>query len=62
MPLLLGLGVQELSVVPGAIPHTKALIRVCTMTQCRDLADRALTLSSAAAVRELLRDALGERQ
>ena len=48
--------------MPGAIPHTKALIRVCTMTQCRDLADRALTLSSAAAVRELLRDALGERQ
>lgn len=62
VPVLLGLGVQELSVVPGAIPHIKALIRACTMTQCRKLADRALALSSAAAVRALVCDTVGKRQ
>jgi len=62
VPLLLGLGVQELSVVPGAIPHIKALIRASVMTQCRELADRALALSSAAAVRALVRDTVGARQ
>lgn len=62
VPVLLGLGVRELSVVPGAIPHIKALIRTCVMTQCRELADRALTLSSAAAVRALVRDTSGARQ
>jgi phosphocarrier protein FPr/phosphocarrier protein len=62
VPLLLGLGVQELSVVPGAIPHIKALIRASVMTQCRELADRALSLSSAAAVRALVRDTFGTRQ
>lgn len=62
VPVLLGLGVQELSVTPGAIPHLKAQIRACTITQCRELADRALTLPSAAAVRALVRETLGERQ
>ncbi len=62
VPVLLGLGVQELSVVPGAIPHTKALIRACTMPRCRELADRALALSSAAAVRALARETAGGRQ
>jgi phosphocarrier protein FPr/phosphocarrier protein len=62
VPVLLGLGVQELSVVPRAIPHIKALIRASVMTQCRELADRALSLSSAAAVRALVRDTVGARQ
>ena len=60
VPVLIGLGVQELSVVPGAIPHIKALIRGLTMTACRELAARALALSSAAAVRALLRDTAGD--
>jgi multiphosphoryl transfer protein len=62
VPVLLGLGVQELSVVPGAIPHIKALIHATAMTQCRELADRALALSSAAEVRALVRDTVGEWQ
>jgi len=62
VPLLLGLGVQELSIVPGAIPHIKALVRNCTLTQCRELAGRALALSSAAAVRDLARAAAVDPQ
>jgi multiphosphoryl transfer protein len=57
VPVLLGLGVQELSVVPGLIPRTKARIRELTLAGCRALASRVLELESAAAVRALLRDA-----
>ncbi len=56
VPLLLGLGVHELSVVPGAIPQIKALIRTRTLAECRTLAGRALGLSSAAEVRALVRE------
>ena len=61
VPLLLGLGVRELSVVPRAIPHIKALIRDSVMMRCVELAERALALSSAAAVRALVRDASDSR-
>ena len=55
VPLLLGLGVHELSVVPAAIPELKALIGARTLAECRALADQALHLSSAAQVRALVR-------
>lgn len=54
VPLLLGLGVNELSAVPAQIPHIKEVVRSRTLDACRALAARALTLDSAAAVRELL--------
>ncbi len=57
VPLLLGLGVQELSLVPRAIPRIKALVRGCRLPLCRELAERALTLASAAEVRELVQAA-----
>jgi phosphoenolpyruvate-protein kinase (PTS system EI component) len=58
VPVLLGLGVHELSVVPGLIPRIKARIRDCSMARCRELAERALMLASAAEVRALVRDAV----
>ena len=54
VPLLLGLGVVELSVVPGQIPRLKALIRTLTLDRCRELARRALGLATAAEVRALV--------
>ena len=45
MPVLLGLGVQELSVVPGLIPRIKAQIRALTHADCRALADRRSRLA-----------------
>ena len=57
-PLLLGLGVRELSVVPSAIPLLKARIGALRLDACRDLAARALTLDSAEAVRQLAREVL----
>ena len=57
VPVLLGLGVLELSVVPGLIPRIKAQIRTLTHADCRALAEQALALGSAPQVRALLRDA-----
>ncbi|MGH8317761.1 MAG: phosphoenolpyruvate--protein phosphotransferase [Steroidobacteraceae bacterium] len=52
-PILIGLGVQELSAVPSVIPRLKALIRKLTLADCTDLARQALEQSSAEAVRAL---------
>jgi multiphosphoryl transfer protein len=57
VPLLLGLGVTELSVVPMLIPELKRLIRGKTLAACRSLATHALALESAAQVRGLVREA-----
>jgi multiphosphoryl transfer protein len=54
VPLLLGLGVDELSVSIPAIPSVKAQIRRLSLEACQDLAARALEQESAAAVRALV--------
>jgi len=53
VPILLGLGVRELSVVPAAIPAIKRQIRAVRIADCRALASRCLELGSAAEVRSL---------
>ncbi|MFV0436912.1 MAG: phosphoenolpyruvate--protein phosphotransferase [Desulfopila sp.] len=53
VPLLLGLGINELSVSVPAIPAVKAQIRNLSLGRCRELAARALDQDSAAAVRSL---------
>jgi len=56
VPILIGLGVTELSVSIPAIPAVKAQIRKLNMDICRGLAARALAADSAAAVRALVSD------
>jgi len=51
VPLLIGLGVDELSVSLPTIPSIKAQIRTLWRHECQDLARRALTLETAAEVR-----------
>jgi phosphoenolpyruvate-protein kinase (PTS system EI component) len=53
-PLLVGLGVDELSAHPDAIPALKEALRRRTVAECRDLAGRASGGPDARAVRELL--------
>jgi phosphocarrier protein FPr len=53
VPLLVGLGVAELSVSVPTIPGIKAQIRTLNLAQCQRLAERALELESAADVRAL---------
>jgi phosphocarrier protein FPr len=54
VPLLLGLGVDELSVSVPAIPAVKAQIRSLTLSECEALAAQALQQDTAAAVRALV--------
>jgi phosphoenolpyruvate-protein phosphotransferase len=60
VPILLGLGVRELSVVPAAIPAIKRQISALSITDCKDIAQRCLTLGSAAEVRSLVEQSFGQ--
>jgi phosphocarrier protein FPr len=55
VPLLVGLGVCRLSVVPPAVPRTKAAVRAFDLADARDLATDALRLAGAQAVRAAAR-------
>ena len=54
-PLLLGLGIEELSVPAPAIPKLKAAIHLLNIDACRVAARKALDLESPTAVRAFLR-------
>jgi phosphocarrier protein FPr len=54
VPLLLGMGVDALSVTPPAIPATKEAARAVDTGEARRLAEEVLSVDSAAAVRERL--------
>ena len=56
--LLVGLGVDELSMSCYDLPRVKAALRSVRDEDARELASRALELSSAGAVKELLRQRL----
>jgi phosphocarrier protein FPr len=55
-PLLVGLGVTELSVDPVSVPGIKARVRKLDYQLCRQRAQDALALESAQAVRALSRE------
>jgi phosphotransferase system enzyme I (PtsI) len=45
-PLLLGLGIDELSMTPAVLPAVKFLVRALKMTDAQRLAQQALTMDS----------------
>lgn len=53
-PILIGLGVKELSVSVPTIPSIKAQIRELSMAECQRLAEKAISLDTAAEVRDLV--------
>jgi phosphoenolpyruvate-protein phosphotransferase len=59
VPILLGLGVRELSVVPAAVPAIKRQIRLLRLSTCRELALRCLDLASPAEVRAAVAQTMG---
>ncbi|WP_376790919.1 phosphoenolpyruvate--protein phosphotransferase [Thermoflexus sp.] len=54
VPILIGLGVRELSVNPVRVPEVKAAIRRWSMAEARALGEAALRQEDAAAVRQLV--------
>jgi phosphocarrier protein FPr len=54
--ILIGLGVDELSLNPAGIPRIKSILRDLTMDQARALAERALRCQTSAEVRQLVRN------
>jgi phosphoenolpyruvate-protein kinase (PTS system EI component) len=53
LPILIGLGVLEISAAPAMIPRLKRTARALDAAQCREAARRALELATAAEVRDL---------
>jgi phosphotransferase system enzyme I (PtsI) len=53
--LLLGLGIDELSMVPSSVPLVKSIVRSITTTQAKTLADAALVAGTASEVLERCR-------
>jgi phosphotransferase system enzyme I (PtsI) len=56
VPLLLGLGVHELSVASRYLPTIKNAIRTMSIVSAAKLAEQALSLSSAAEIEQLIND------
>ena len=55
-PILVGLGIRELSMVASGIPRQKARLRELSTRDCETLATRALAMRSAGEVRAMMRD------
>jgi phosphocarrier protein FPr len=62
IPILLGLGIQELSVVVPQIPMLKARIRDYSLIDCENLASQVLEMDDAAAVRSVVKEFMREQQ
>jgi phosphoenolpyruvate-protein phosphotransferase len=60
VPVLVGMGVDELSVSVPSIPEIKALVRRFSKTECEALAAEVLALSTASEVRTRLTRAIKE--
>ncbi len=60
IPVLVGLGVRELSVTPPTVPRVKAAVRELDVERCATLAQDALGLAGADDVRKLVLSMLSE--
>jgi phosphotransferase system enzyme I (PtsI) len=58
-PLLLGLGIRQLSMHGNAIPRVKRAIRAVSLAQCEDIATAALSAADADMVREIIKGEVG---
>jgi phosphotransferase system enzyme I (PtsI) len=59
--ILLGLGLDELSMTPLAIPRIKKIIRGVTLKESKELVDRVMTFSMASEIEEHVRNYMIQR-
>jgi phosphoenolpyruvate-protein kinase (PTS system EI component) len=57
VPILIGLGVHEISATPSAIPRLKRLVRGLDARECAEIAQRALAAERPSEVRDLAQHA-----
>jgi phosphotransferase system enzyme I (PtsI) len=62
IPILLGLGLDEFSMNPPAIPFAKKLIRSISMEKARVVAEKALNLKGDAEIRDYIQEVIPEVQ
>jgi phosphocarrier protein FPr len=55
IPVLIGLGVKELSVTASALPQTIAQIRNLDMARCREIARKAVSMATGDEVKAYLK-------
>ncbi|MFP3981955.1 MAG: phosphoenolpyruvate--protein phosphotransferase [Desulfobacterales bacterium] len=60
LPILLGLGIEELSMAPQSIPEIKNLIRKISIDDAEKLMSTLLAQSSAADLQQIIKDNYGE--
>ena len=61
VPILVGLGITELSVPPAAVPEVKQVVRQLDMASAAELAAKACDAHDALAARALVRSYMGAR-
>lgn len=60
IPVLVGLGIDELSMNPYSIPRAKSVIRKLDQDLCRDLAEKVLAFESGSQAESFLKKEIGD--
>lgn len=60
-PILIGMGIDELSMTPVYVPEIKKIIREITYTECREITNTVLSMRSSKHVKEYMQDIIGKR-
>jgi phosphotransferase system enzyme I (PtsI) len=55
IPLLIGMGIDELSMNPGSIPRAKMVLRTITIPECEEIAEGAMRFRTPLEVKRYLR-------
>ena len=61
LPILLGLGFDELSMSPAAIPRVKRILRRCPLSEAKQLLDKVLSFETASEVESYLKSEIAAR-
>lgn len=61
IPLLIGFGIDELSMSPVSIPKAKMALRLLTISQCEKISEEALRFRTALEVKKFLRRAIHKK-
>jgi phosphotransferase system enzyme I (PtsI) len=60
IPILLGLGLDELSMNPQSLPAIKRMVRALSLSDAQEFFDTAMKMQTVAAIESLLEDSYGE--